>query len=267
MAAEIQTDSETEEESTESLTPAGTSIDSIIQNSDLFDCSPEKQVPKKVPPPPPLTPKTPQVSSGEPPIKRTFGKSANTSQNGNQANSKNKKERPPDFSTDKKVPPPILPKIKRKSPSAKSAAPKLVDPKLTQNLPDKKPTPTVTHPPPPPLKRAPPRDRDQPGTDAKKLKSEKLVKSDAIKVAIEPPTVPNVKKTERKTERKELESKKSDGNTADIKISKSETKASKPDVKKSELQSDIEYARVDKIKVMFRNWIVERQKRQNRTNV
>ena len=43
MAAEIQTDSETEEESTESLTPAGTSIDSIIQNSDLFDCSPEKQ--------------------------------------------------------------------------------------------------------------------------------------------------------------------------------------------------------------------------------
>jgi len=125
----------------------------------------------------------------------------------------------------------------------------------------------VTHPPPPPLKRAPPRDRDQPGTDAKKLKSEKLVKSDAIKVAIEPPTVPNVKKTEKKTERKELESKKSDGNTADIKISKSETKASKPDVKKSELQSDIDYARVDKIKVMFRNWIVERQKRQNRTNV
>ena len=33
MAAEIQTDSETEEESTESLTPAGTSIDSIIQNT------------------------------------------------------------------------------------------------------------------------------------------------------------------------------------------------------------------------------------------
>ena len=74
----------------------------------------------------------------------------------------------------------------------------------------------MTHPPPPPLKRAPPRDRDQPGTDAKKLKSEKLVKSEPIKVAIEPPTAPNVKKSEKKTERKELESKKSDVNTADI---------------------------------------------------
>ena len=93
------------------------------------------------------------------------------------------------------------------------------------------------------------------------------MKSEQIKVAIEPPTAPNVKKSEKKTERKELESKKSDVNTADIKVSKSEAKASKPDVKKSELQSDIDYARVDKIKVMFRNWIVERQKRQKRTNV